>query len=98
MTIVMSVTTMVYMRPDIEFTVGAINRYMSNPRKEQWATMKWILMYLKSTSGMLFRYGVGLLIKRTLGNNEVDTQVLQRPHWGCSLMVLVNLCSMVLWS
>ena len=46
-------------KPDIAFVVGAVSRYMSNPRREHWATMKWILRCLKSTSQVCLRYGVG---------------------------------------
>ena len=34
----------------IAFVVGTISRYMSNPGREHWAVVKWILMYLKGTS------------------------------------------------
>ena len=42
---------MVCTRPDIAFVVGAISRYMSNPGGEHWGVVKWILRYLKGTSG-----------------------------------------------
>ena len=32
---------------------------MSNPRREYWVTVKWILMYLKCTSRVCLRYGFG---------------------------------------
>ena len=37
--------------------VGTISRYMSNPRKEHWAAVKWILTHLKGTSSVCLRYG-----------------------------------------
>ena len=50
---------MVCTRPDITFAVGTVRRYMSNPGREHWATVKWILRYLKGTSKVCLRYGFG---------------------------------------
>lgn len=36
-------------KPDIAFTMGKVNKYMSNARKVYWETMKCIMRYLKST-------------------------------------------------
>jgi len=43
---------MVCTRPDIAHAVGVVSRYMSKPGKEHWEGVKWILRYLKGTSGM----------------------------------------------
>jgi hypothetical protein len=43
--------TMVCTRPDIAHAVGVVSRYMSNPRKQHWEAVKWILRYLKGTLG-----------------------------------------------
>lgn len=43
---------MVCTRPDIAHAVGVVSRYMSDPGKEHWEGVKWILRYLKGTSGM----------------------------------------------
>ncbi|KAL2491705.1 Uncharacterized protein Adt_27333 [Abeliophyllum distichum] len=40
---------MVSTRPDIAYAVGVVSRYMSNPRKQHWKSVKWILMYLRNT-------------------------------------------------
>ncbi|XP_070039108.1 secreted RxLR effector protein 161-like [Nicotiana tomentosiformis] len=42
---------MVCTRPDIAYAVGVVSRYMSYPGKEHWEGVKWILRYLKGTSG-----------------------------------------------
>ena len=34
---------MVCIRPDIGYAVGVVSRFMRNPGKEQWNTVKWIL-------------------------------------------------------
>uniref|UniRef100_A0A2N9ECD3 thiamine diphosphokinase n=1 Tax=Fagus sylvatica TaxID=28930 RepID=A0A2N9ECD3_FAGSY len=36
---------MVCTRPDIAYAVGVVSRYMSNPRKQHWEAVKWILRY-----------------------------------------------------
>ncbi|KAD5961972.1 hypothetical protein E3N88_13445 [Mikania micrantha] len=43
---------MVCTRPDIAHAVGVVSRYMSNPGKEHWEAVKWLLRYLKGTSKM----------------------------------------------
>jgi ATP-binding cassette subfamily B (MDR/TAP) protein 1 len=48
---------MVCTRPDIEYAVGVVSRFMSNPGKEHWNAVKWILRYLKGTSNMCLRFG-----------------------------------------
>jgi ATP-binding cassette subfamily B (MDR/TAP) protein 1 len=40
---------MVCTRPDIAHAVGVVSRYMSNPGKQHWEAVKWILRYLKGT-------------------------------------------------
>jgi len=37
---------------DITHVVGVVSRFLSNPKKEHWEGVKWILRYLKSTSKM----------------------------------------------
>jgi hypothetical protein len=41
---------MVCARLDIVHAVGVVRRYMSNPGKQHWEAVKWILRYLKGTS------------------------------------------------
>ena len=36
---------MVCTRPDIAHAVGTINRFLSNPGREHWNAVKWILRY-----------------------------------------------------
>jgi len=47
---------MVCTRPDIAQAVGVISRYMSNPKKEHWRAVKWIMRYLKGSSDMALYY------------------------------------------
>ena len=40
---------MVCTRLDIAHVVKAVSRFMSNPRKQHWEVVKWILRYLRGT-------------------------------------------------
>ena len=42
---------MVCTRPDIAHAVGVVCRYMDVPGRQHWEAVKWILRYLKGTSG-----------------------------------------------
>jgi ATP-binding cassette subfamily B (MDR/TAP) protein 1 len=35
--------TMICTRPDISHAVGVVSKYMSNPGKQHWEAVKWIL-------------------------------------------------------
>ncbi|GKA88607.1 retrovirus-related pol polyprotein from transposon TNT 1-94 [Tanacetum coccineum] len=41
---------MVCTRLDIAYAVGVVSRFMSNPGREHWEVVKWLLRYLKGTS------------------------------------------------
>jgi hypothetical protein len=47
---------MICTRPDLAHVVSVVSRFMHNPGKEYWNTVKLILRYLKGTShfGLLF--------------------------------------------
>ena len=44
-------------RLDFAQAVRVVSRYMSNPGKEHWRVVKWILRYLKGSSDMTLCYG-----------------------------------------
>ncbi|KAE8730652.1 putative galacturonosyltransferase 6 [Hibiscus syriacus] len=48
---------MICTRPDIAQAVGVVSRYMANPGKEHWNTVKRILRYIKGTSNVALCYG-----------------------------------------
>jgi transposase InsO family protein len=50
---------MVCTRPDIAHAVGVVSRFLSNPGKEHWAAVKWILRYLRGTSRVCLCFGNG---------------------------------------
>jgi len=41
---------MICTRPDIAYVVGVVSRFLTNPGKEHWTAIKWILRYLKGTT------------------------------------------------
>jgi hypothetical protein len=50
---------MVNTRPDISHAVGVVSRYMENPGKEHWATVKCVLRYLRGTSDYCITFNNG---------------------------------------
>lgn len=41
--------SMICTRPDLAFAVGMVCRYMSNPIKDHWQAVKWLLRYLRGS-------------------------------------------------
>ncbi|KAL5838732.1 hypothetical protein ACOSQ3_015901 [Xanthoceras sorbifolium] len=50
---------MVCTRPDIAHAVGVVSRFLSNPGKEHWIAVKWILRYFRGTSSHCLCFGNG---------------------------------------
>ena len=48
---------MICTRLDIEYVVGVVNRYMSNPDKKHWEAMKGIMRYLNGTRKLCICFG-----------------------------------------
>ncbi|KAE8701279.1 putative serine-threonine protein kinase, plant-type [Hibiscus syriacus] len=48
---------MICTRPDIAQAVGVVSRYMANPGRKHWNTVKRILRYIKGTSNIALCYG-----------------------------------------
>ena len=47
---------MVCTRPNISFAVSDVSRFISNPGKQHWEALKWILRYIKGTSSIGLEY------------------------------------------
>ena len=54
---------MVYTRLDISHVMGVLSRFMSNPGKEHWTTVKRVFRYLRGTSdyGLCYQGRIGLV-------------------------------------
>lgn len=48
---------MVCTQPDIAYSVGVVSKFLTNPRKQHWQPVKWILRYLKGTSHYCLCFG-----------------------------------------
>ena len=48
---------MVCTRPDITHVVGIVSRFLSNPGREHWNAVKWILRYFHGTVDMKLCFG-----------------------------------------
>ncbi|CAM8916902.1 unnamed protein product [Rhodiola kirilowii] len=48
---------MVCTRPDLAHSASLVSRFMANPGKEHWAAVKWILRYLRGSTGIGLKYG-----------------------------------------
>ncbi|KAK8957035.1 hypothetical protein KSP39_PZI000307 [Platanthera zijinensis] len=48
---------MVCTRSDIAHAIGVVSRFLSNPGKEHWSAVKWILRYLQGTTDLSLRFG-----------------------------------------
>jgi len=48
---------MVCTRPDLAYAVSTVSRFMSNPKKQHWKTVKWVLRFLRGTArlGLVFQ-------------------------------------------
>ncbi len=55
---------------DIAYLVGVVSQFLSNPRKEHWAVMKWIFTYLYGTSKICLCFGDSNLV--LVGYTNVD--------------------------
>ncbi|GJV67261.1 retrovirus-related pol polyprotein from transposon TNT 1-94 [Tanacetum coccineum] len=66
---------MVCTRPDIAHAVGLGSRFMSNPEREHWETVKWLLCYLKGS------------LEATLcfSRKEVVLEGFSDSNYGCCL-------------
>ena len=53
--------TVVCTRPDIDYGVGDVSRFMSNLGKAHWEAMKGILRYLRGTTKKCLYFGEGEL-------------------------------------
>ena len=48
---------MVCTRSNIAHAIGVVNRFLSNPSRDHWEAVKWILRYLKGSSRMYLCFG-----------------------------------------
>lgn len=47
---------MIGTRPDLAYPVGLVSRFMSDPIREHWEAVKWVLRYVRGSIGMCLTY------------------------------------------
>ncbi|KAL5576689.1 hypothetical protein UlMin_018388 [Ulmus minor] len=67
---------MVCTRPDLAYSASLVSRFMSNPGREHWEAVKWVLRYIKGASD------VGLLYKQCEGDSAKLMGYVDADHAG----------------
>jgi hypothetical protein len=81
---------MVCTRPDIAHAVGIVSRYLSNPGKEHWEAVKWILRYLKGTSKLCLCYGEGNPILKGYTDSDMARDLDSRKSTSSYIFTLAG--------
>ena len=70
-------------RPNISHAVGAVSWFLSNQRREQWPTIKWILRYLRGASwvSLCFSSGEPILDEYTNSDMADDIDSIKSNSW-----------------
>ena len=66
--------TMVCTRIDLAHAIGVVSRYLSNPGREHWNAVKWIMRYLWGISSLKLSFGTGKL--ELVGYIDSDLEIL----------------------
>lgn len=56
MTIGSVIYSMISIRPDITFSISLLSRFISNPDRDHWTALKWLLMYVNGTVNKSLHY------------------------------------------
>ena len=74
---------MICTRPDITHAVSVVSRFLSNPGKEHWITVKWILKYLRGTLKTCLCFGVDKLMLQVYTDADMIGDVNSKKSvWG----------------
>ena len=70
---------MVGTRPDIVQVVSIVIHFLSNPEREHWNALKWIMRYLCGTSSLSLCFGIGksIFCGYTDSNMDVNTRTIK---------------------
>ena len=80
---------------DIGYSVGVVNRFMSNLGKEHWVVVKWILRYQKGTLRVCLWFGSGKRLLECFIDSDMSTDVdISRFTYG---YVMTYVGGAVLW-
>ena len=76
--------------PNIAHSVGVVSRFLSNPRKQHWQAIKWILRYLKGTSNYCLRFGNSNIVLEGFTNEDMVGDVYTRNSTTSYLYTFVG--------
>lgn len=76
--------SMIGTRPDLAYPVGVISRFMSNPIKEHWLGVKWVLRYIKGTlkTKLCYRRGSEFVVKGYCDSDHAGDRDRRRSTSG----------------
>ncbi|KAI4347747.1 hypothetical protein L6164_008530 [Bauhinia variegata] len=81
---------MVCTRPNVAHAVGVVSRYLSNPSKEHWQVVKWILRYLRGTSRFCLCFGASKHVLDGYTDADMIGDVDSRKSTSGYLMTFVG--------
>ena len=73
---------MVCTRLDIACAVGVVSLFLSNPGKEYWITVKWILRYIKDTSRVCLYFGGDKPVLQVYTDTDMAEDVNSRKSFA----------------
>mgnify|MGYP002869993966 CR=1 FL=1 len=86
---------MVSTRPDIAHAVGVVSRFLSNPGREHWNAVKWIMRYLRGTSNFRLSFGSGKPM--LIGYTDADMAADVDSRKSTSGYLITLSCGAVSW-
>jgi len=79
---------MVCTRLDIAHVVRVVSRFLSNPGKEHWEGVKWILRYLKGTSKMHLSFRRSNLTLQEFSDVDLGGDLDSKKSTTCYIFML----------
>ena len=63
-------------RPDKAYAIGVVSLFLSNPGRQHWEAVKWIMRYLRGTFNLKLTFGSGnpVLVGYTDSKWDVDNR------------------------
>ena len=81
---------MVCTRPNIAYAVGIVSHFLSNPGRQHWAAIMWIMRYLQGTSNLKLTFGSGKLVLVGYTDSDMVGDVDNRKSNSGYLMTILG--------
>ena len=78
--------SMVCTRPDIAYAVSVVSHFLSNPGRQHWEVVKWVMRYLRGTSNLKLTFGSGKLVLVGYTHSDMVGHVDNRKSTSCYFM------------